>query len=158
EESAEAARKEEARQRSIADQKRTEADEQRTQAEQRRQEALEQERIANEQRDIATEQELLARRRFYAAQMNLANQAWEAGNPGRVLELLESRRPQFDDEDLRTFEWYYLWRLCHYRLLFAVRGDKGECFVAFSADGKTVASGSGLAVKLWNMASQRELT
>src|SRR5262245_2389976 len=61
---------------------------------------------ANDQRSIAVanetnsrEQEMLARRRFFAAQTNLAMQAWEAGHPARVLELLESLRPKFDQED-----------------------------------------------------------
>ena len=60
----------------------------------------------------ARSQEGLARRRFYAAQMNLAMQAWEAGQPAHMLQLLESQRPRFDEEDLRGFDWYYLWRLC----------------------------------------------
>src|SRR5260221_471567 len=64
---------------------------------------------ARRQRGLASEQELLARRRFYAAQMNLANQAVEAGQPGRALELLETQRPKAAAEDLRAFEWYQLW-------------------------------------------------
>ena len=46
---------------------------------------------------------LLARRRFCAAQMNLAQQAWEAGNAAQVLALLESQRPRLDQDDLRSF-------------------------------------------------------
>ena len=63
---------------------------------------------ASESEKEAKAQEKLARRRFYAAQMNLAQQALEVGNTARVLEILESQRPRFDDEDLRGFEWYYL--------------------------------------------------
>jgi hypothetical protein len=48
----------------------------------------------------------LARRRFYAAQLNLAMQAWHAGELPRVLELLESQRPRAGQDDLRGFEWY----------------------------------------------------
>src|SRR2546430_12629168 len=48
-------------------------------------------------------------------------------------------------------------RLCHHRHRFTVRGDKFECHVAFSPDGKTVASGSRFTVKLWDVASRQEL-
>src|SRR5438132_5432545 len=80
------------------------AEEQRQVARTQEELAKEQRGIAVEQEKIAKEQELTARRRFYAAQMNLAMQAWETGQPARVLELLESQRPRFDEEDLRVFE------------------------------------------------------
>jgi hypothetical protein len=71
-------------------------------------EAQRQEAFAKGNAKVAKDQELLARRRFYAAQLNLAQQAWEAGQPTRVLELLESQRPKVDQDDLRGFDWYYL--------------------------------------------------
>ena len=49
--------------------------------------------------------------------MNLAQHAWEAGSIERVLELLEQHRPKAGESDLRGFEWYYLYRLCHAELL-----------------------------------------
>src|SRR5207248_1710762 len=69
------------------------AEEQRREARTQEGLAKEQSGIAVEQGKIATAQELLARRRFHAAQMNLAQQAWEARQPARALELLESQRP-----------------------------------------------------------------
>ena len=51
-----------------------------------------------QQRLLASQQELLARRRFYAAQMNLANQAWETGRLPRTMELLETQRPSAGPE------------------------------------------------------------
>ena len=92
----------------------------------------------------AKEQELLARRRFYAAQTNLAQQAWEAGQPARTLDLLESLRPKLDQEDLRGFDWYYLWRLCHRNLHRTLSGPKGEAVyaLAITPDGTTLVSGS----------------
>jgi WD40 repeat protein len=85
--------------------------------------------------------------------MNLAYQAWEAGDAARVLELLESQRPATGEEDLRGFEWYHLWRRCHSGRRWAVHGDGGTV-VAFSPDGKTLASGTADAtVKFWDVAS-----
>ncbi|HUE72043.1 MAG TPA: protein kinase [Pirellulaceae bacterium] len=102
------------------------------------QEARRQQGIAQGEATRARQQEGLARRRFYAAQMNLAQQAWEAGNQSRVVELLESQRPKFDEEDLRSFEWYLLWRLCH--LQHRVTLDGGGLSPVFSPDGKTLAT------------------
>src|SRR5262245_48451893 len=73
-------------------------------------------RIARE-RDKATQQELSNRRLLYAAHMNLAMQAWEVNDIGRVRELVESHIPKPGEEDMLEFEWYYLWRLCHRDLL-----------------------------------------
>src|SRR5262249_8272575 len=81
------------------------AEEQRREPRTQEELAKQQRGIALEQGRIAREQELLARRRFYAAQSNLALQAWEAGQPARTLELLESLRPKFDQDDLRGFDW-----------------------------------------------------
>jgi WD40 repeat protein/serine/threonine protein kinase/Flp pilus assembly protein TadD len=127
--------------------------------------ATEQEGRANEraeeakkQQAIARKQELLARRRFYAAQTNLALQAWEAGQPARALELLESLRPKLDQEDLRGFDWYYLWRLCH-RNLHRTMGAPGEVVhaLAVTPDGKTLVSGSrDASVRVWDVATGKE--
>ncbi len=70
-------------------------------------------RVALQRQKFAERQEHIARRRLYAAQINLANQAWEVGQAARTLELLEGLRPEPEEEDFRTFEWYYLWRLVH---------------------------------------------
>ncbi len=95
------------------------------------------------QRGIASAQEMLARRRFYAAQMNLANQAWDAGQFARTVDLLETQRPQKEEPDLRGFEWYYLWGLSHGRLLHTFRAHTDSVLtVALSPDGATAASAS----------------
>ena len=66
-------------------------------------------------RSSLPEQQL--QRTLYAAHMNLAQHAWEAGDIRRVRELLERAPSQAGESDLRGFEWYYLYRLCHAELL-----------------------------------------
>jgi WD40 repeat protein/tetratricopeptide (TPR) repeat protein/tRNA A-37 threonylcarbamoyl transferase component Bud32 len=113
---------------------------------------------AHRQQVLASEQELLARRRFYAAQMNLANQAVEAGQLGRGLELLETQRPKAASEDLRTFEWYYLWGVCNARLRLTLRAHNETVnALAISPDGKTLATaGLDSTIRLWETSTWRE--
>src|SRR5207237_2472002 len=82
-------------------------------AEGQRRLAVEQEEVAQGQKARAEEGRRLTRRHLYAAQMNLARQAWDQGDAQQALELLEAQRPLFGEEDLRSFDWFYLWRLWH---------------------------------------------
>src|SRR5439155_5998331 len=69
------------------------------------------EQVANQQRDEVRAMNDRLQRTLYAAHMNLAHNAWEAGGIGRVRELLQQLRPKPEETDLRGFEWYYLYRL-----------------------------------------------
>jgi hypothetical protein len=133
----------------LAAKKRIEAEEQGRVAERQRAEA-------QTQRDRAVSQEQSNRRLLYAAHINLAQQAWEDADVGRVEELLESHRPHSGGEDLRDFEWYYLWRLSH-RFSSNLRHNDAINSVAFSPDGKRLATGSNdRTVKLWDAATGQE--
>ena len=52
------------------------------------------------------------RRHLYLSDISVAQQAWEANDVNRCLELLSRHRPRGRQTDLRDFEWFYLWRLC----------------------------------------------
>src|SRR5262249_14945578 len=108
------------------------------QAERKEQEAKEQRDVAQQQRDEVRALNERLQRTLYIANMNLAQHAWEAGGAGRVRELLEQHRPKPGETDLRSFEWFYLYRLCHAELLTLKAGSG----VAYSPDGKRLVSAS----------------
>ncbi|HRZ58189.1 MAG TPA: hypothetical protein P5525_22345, partial [Candidatus Paceibacterota bacterium] len=81
------------------------------QAQEERREAVQAKGREAEQRIAAQDAERLAEQQAYAANINLAHQAWKESNLGRVRRLLAQTRPRPGQEDLRGWEWRYLWRL-----------------------------------------------
>ena len=79
-----------------------------------------------------------ARRYAYAAEINVALQALAENNLGRARELLDRQQPKAGEEDLRGFEWRYLWQLCRGDE-FATFRDGGAHAAAFSPDGRLFA-------------------
>ena len=95
-----------------------------------------------------------ARRYLYVAQMNLAQQAWEQNNLGRLRQLLEETQ----ESPNRGFEWYYWQRQTHLPSK-TLRGHLEDVTsVAFSPDGQRIVTGSwDQTAKVWEAASGREL-
>lgn len=79
-----------------------------------------------------------SRRNGYAAEINVAFQALAENNLGRARDLLGRQRPKAGQEDLRGFEWRYLWQLCQGDELETFHDDRASG-AAFSPDGKWFA-------------------
>jgi WD40 repeat protein/serine/threonine protein kinase len=108
-------------------------------AEQKEQEAIKQRDEVKALADklVAKDQQL--QRTLYAAHMNLAHNAFEAGAPARLRELLAQHRPQTGEPDLRGFEWHYLNRLLPADLL-VLKHTGRVTSLAYSPDGKRLAT------------------
>jgi WD40 repeat protein len=114
---------------------------------------------ALKQRDRAVRQEGLNAQLLYAAEMNLAQQAWAHGDARRVLQLLDKNVPRDGAADPRGFEWYYLWHATHaYRGSFTGHGAAVTA-MDITADGRRLvtASWDGTA-RIWDVESGRCLT
>jgi WD40 repeat protein len=98
-----------------------------------------------------------ARRLLYASNMNLAQQSLKLNNLGKARRLLDLHRPKPGEEDLRGWEWRYLWQLTRGNEPVTLTNRPTRGFsVSFSPDGKRLAVGwwDG-RVDLWDVPARR---
>ena len=109
---------------------------------------------AEEERLRADQESATAKRHLYIANMNLAQQAWDQNNVGRVRQLLAETSAYPD----RGFEWYYWQQKTHLELR-TLRGSLGPVFaVAYSPDGQRIAtSNRDMTASVWDAESGQEL-
>ncbi len=91
------------------------------------------------------------RRQLYATQMNQAVQDWEFGDLARMRETLTAWAPAAGQEDLRGFEWRYLWGLIH-REQHTLRLKAGRAYEQgyFDNDDRDVVLGTPNLWEVWD--------
>ena len=108
----------------------------------------------------AQEQELAARQRAYASDMNLVQQALAVNNLGRAQDLLNRQIPRPGEQDLRGWEWRYLWQLSRSDASGVLCQRAHEIWsLAVSHDGSLAAVGErqGGALSIWDLRTRQLL-
>jgi hypothetical protein len=78
---------------------------------------------------------------LYAARIKIAEETLKDGDARNALSILNELIPQEGQSDLRSFDWFYLWKQCHNEK-FGLSGQAYNVYcVAFSPDGRMVATG-----------------
>ena len=106
--------------------------------------------VRSEQQAIEEAQQ--NRRLSYLSDVRLAHQLYKKpGDLARATQLLTRSLPAEGEEDLRGFEWFYLWNVCRADHSVRVLPRTGLVEVAFSPDNRTFATGgSDGLVQIWD--------
>ena len=132
---------------------------QRQKAEANEHKAIETQASEAKLRKQAQAEELAARRRAYAADMNLLQQALTANDLRRARALLDRQRPKNGEQDLRGWEWRYMWQNCRGDALFKLCQQPLRVFYAgFANDGKVVIFDGAALLSLWDTTTKAEVS
>jgi WD40 repeat protein len=106
--------------------------------------------------NLAETREKSYRQLLYVARINLAQQAWNNNNVERTLELI-GRIDDSSEDDLRGFEWRYLWHLCNGELAKFAQSNP-IWSVAISPGGRLLATGGNDRVcAIWDLANGQKI-
>ena len=134
---------------------------QRQKAEANEQKAVEAQANETKLREQAEVAELAARQRAYGSDMNVARQALDENNLGRALDLLNRQLPGRGQQDLRGWEWRYLWQQTRSDARFTLCQKSSEILaLAASPDGKWLAIGEAgkVGLSVWDLQTRQEET
>jgi WD40 repeat protein/tRNA A-37 threonylcarbamoyl transferase component Bud32 len=103
----------------------------------------------------AEARELRARQEAYTIQIRSVAELWNNRRVGFMAERLNELRPRPGQEDIRGWEWHFLWRLAQNERW--LQGHRQRVHVvAFSRDGKLlVSTAADKAIKLWDVETGR---
>jgi len=111
-------------------------------------------RNAREAQDHARKSE----RHALGAQLRLAAQALDVGQPERAQEVLRDIPLNVGSEALRSFVWRYLWRQARHEVIVLVGPSASYGGTALSPDGKLMAATDGsVGLQLWDAVTGERL-